>query len=364
VRFFRCGLPEPRTILRGSRAPRRAVTRAAQRHSASLTRYAIGPGDGALRQAIARHALGLGCQLDTRDIVVSNSCLESIALCLRSVTQPGDAVALESPTLFSFLVILESLHLRALEVPTHPRTGMSLDALQLAFDTQPIKVVLTVPTLSNPIGACMPLAERRRLARIVAERRVPLIEDVLCNELAQSDDHRRAVRSFDPTGHVMLCGSFSKTVAPGLRLGWVDAGRWSSDVARLKQATSGAQAVVLEQALADLLTRPGVEASRRKLRSALSARLEQAREVIARHFPAGTRVTNPAGGLFLWVELPREIDALALFHACLAEHIVIAPGTMFSATDHFRHCIRLGLGGEWDEAHRQALRRVGELARR
>jgi DNA-binding transcriptional MocR family regulator len=145
--------------------------------------------------------------------------------------------------------------------------------------------------------------------------------------------------------------------APG-----VDAGRWSAQVARLKQATSGAQAVVLEQALADLLTRPGIEAGRRQLRTALAVRREEARGVIARHFPAGTRVTNPAGGLILWLELPRSVDALALFHACLAENIVIAPGTMFSATDHFRHCIRLGLGGDWDDGHRRALQRVGALA--
>jgi DNA-binding transcriptional MocR family regulator len=363
---------DPRCISFGAACPspdlfsqervRRAVSRAALRHGASLTRYAIGPGDDSLRRAIARHALGLGCQLDARDILITNSCLESITLCLRSVTQPGDVVALESPTLFSFLVILESLHLRALEIPTHPRTGMSLDALRLAFDTQPVKAVLSVPTLSNPIGACMPLPERKRLAHMVGERRIPLIEDVLCNDLAESEEHRRAVRAFDATGHVMLCGSFSKTAAPGLRLGWVDAGRWSAQVARLKQATSGAQAVVLEQALADLLTRPGIEAGRRQLRTALAVRREEARGVIARHFPAGTRVTNPAGGLILWLELPRSVDALALFHACLAENIVIAPGTMFSATDHFRHCIRLGLGGDWDDAHRQALQRVGALA--
>jgi len=341
---------------------RRAVARATQRHRAALTEYTIGPGSEGLRRAIARHALSLGCQLDPRDLVVTNSCLESIALCLRAVTQPGDVVALESPTLFSFLVILESLHLRALEIPTHPRTGLSVDALQLAFDTQPVKAVLAVPTLSNPIGATMPQGERRRLAQMVGERRVPLIEDVLCNDLAASDEARRAVRSYDPTGHVMLCGSFSKTVAPGLRLGWVDAGRWSTPVARLKQATSGSQSAVLEHALADLLTQPGAEATRRRLRAALATRVDEARSLIARHFPPGTRVTNPAGGLILWVELPAGTDALALFQAALAEGIVISPGTMFSATDHFRHCIRLGLGGDWDEVHREALRRVGQLA--
>ncbi|WP_083745436.1 PLP-dependent aminotransferase family protein [Variovorax sp. KK3] len=343
---------------------RRAVSRAAQRHRATLTHYTIGPGDDSLRRAIARHVLRMGCQFDARDIVVTNSCLEAITLCLRSVTQPGDVVALESPTLFSFLEILENLHLRALEIPTHPRTGLSLDALQLAFDTQPVKAVLAVPTLSNPLGATMPLPDRERLARMVARRGVPLIEDVLYNDLAEQEEQRRAVRAFDGTGHVMVCGSFSKTVAPGLRLGWVEAGRWGTQLARLKQATSGSQPAVLERAMADLLTQPGIVAGYRQLRTSLAARVDEARGLIAEHFPEGTRVTNPPGGLILWAELPHDIDALALFQACLAENIVIAPGTMFSVTKNFGHCVRLGVGGSWDDAHRRALRRVGTLAHR
>ena len=341
---------------------RRAVSRTAQRHRATLTQYTIGSGDESLRRAIARHALRMGCQLDQRDLVVTNSCLESITLCLRCVTQPGDVVALESPTLFSFLEILENLHLRALEIPTHPRSGLSLDALQLACDTQPVKAVLAVPTLSNPFGACMPPADRERLAQMAAERGLPLIEDVIYNDLAEHDEQRRAVRSFDATGHVMICGSFTKTIAPGLRLGWVDAGRWSTKLASLKQATSGSQSVMIERALADLLTQPGIESNYRQMRATIAARVDEARGLIAQHFPQGTRVTDPPGGFILWVELPRGIDSLALFRGCLEDNIVIAPGTMFSATHHFRHCIRLGLGGIWDEAHRDALRRVGSLA--
>jgi len=341
---------------------RRAVSRAAQRHRATLCQYPTGSGDETLRRAIARHALRMGCQLDARDIVVTNSCLESITLCLRAVVQPGDVVALESPTLFAFLEILENLHLRVLEIPTHPRTGLSLDALQLAFDTQPVKAVLTVPTLSNPLGACMPLADRRRMAQMVARRGIPLIEDVLYNDLAEQEEQRRAVRSFDATGHVMMCGSFSKTIAPGLRLGWVEAGRWGEKLAHLKRATSGSQSAMLERAMADLLTQPGIEANYRQMRATIAARVDEARGVIAQHFPKGTRVTDPPGGFILWIELPHGIDSLALFQACLAENIAIAPGTIFSATNHFRHCIRLGLGGRWDDAHRFALRRVGALA--
>ena len=341
---------------------RRAVSRAVQRHRAALCEYPLGHGHESLRRAIARHALHLGCRLQPRDIVVTNSCLESITLCLRTVTQPGDVVALESPTYFGFLEILQSLHLRALEIPTHPRTGISLDALELAFDTQPVKAVLLVPTLSNPLGACMTLPDRRRLAQMLAGRDIALIEDAVYNDLAEQDDRRRAVKSFDAGGNVMLCGSFSKTIAPGLRLGWVEAGRWTAPLQRMKAATSGGQSTIIELAMAELLGQNGNESANRQLRRTIAARVDEARSLIAQSFPRGTRVTDPAGGYILWVELPPEVDAQALFAACLAEKICIAPGAIFSSSDRYRNCIRLGVGGRWDDAQRAGLRRVGAIA--
>ncbi|NML17645.1 aminotransferase-like domain-containing protein [Azohydromonas caseinilytica] len=362
--FVSFGAATPGEALFPHERIRRAVSRAAQRHRASMSHYPLGTGTAELRRAIARQALTMGCQLDLRDILVTNSCLESVSLCLRAVTKPGDVVALESPTYFGFLEILESMHLRALEIPTHPRQGMSVDALSLALDTQPVKAVLAVPTLSNPLGSCMPLAERRRLAQLVAQRGVPLIEDVIYNALCEHDEQRRAVRSYDDTGHVMICGSFSKTVAPGLRVGYVDAGRWSEPVQRLKAVHSGSHTEFLEQAVADLLTQPGTESAYRQLRNTVAARVDEARDIVAESFPRGTRVTDPPGGYILWVELPAGSDSMALFEACLRERICIAPGTMFSTTGRYRHCIRLGLGGRWDDAARAALRRVGELAHR
>ena len=342
---------------------RRTVMRAAQRHRAVLCEYALGSGHETLRRAIARYALRLGCQLKPRDIVATNSCLESITLCLRAVTRPGDIVALESPTYFGFLEILQSLHLRALEIPTHPRDGLSLDALELALDTQPVKALLISPTLSNPMGGSLPVAERKRLARMVAGRGIAMIEDVLHNDLAEQEDRRRAVRSFDRSGHVMLCGSFSKTIAPGLRVGWVEAGRWTDAVRRMKMATSGSQTTFVELAMAELLGYTGNESAFRQMRHTISGRVDEARRLVAGSFPKGTRVSDPAGGYILWVEMPRAVDSQALFTAALAERIAIAPGTLFSASDRYRHCIRLGVGGRWDEPQRHALMRIGELAR-
>ena len=341
---------------------RRTINRAVQRHRALLTDYPSGPGQEALRRAIARQALGMGCTLDAQRIVISNGCYESISLALRACTVPGDVVALESPTYFGFLEILQSLKLRALEIPTHPRTGMSLDALQLALDTQPVRAVLVVPTLSNPLGSCMPPAERRRLAQMVAAHDIPLIEDVIYNDLAEQDDKRRAVKAHDTTGHVMVCGSYTKTLAPGIRLGWIAGGKWHDQVVRLKMTSSGGQMPVIELALADLLSQPGHESAYRHLRSTIAARVDQARGLIAQSFPKGTRVTDPPGGFILWVEMPPAVETRALFEACLAERICIAPGEMFSATGRYKHCIRLGVGGRWDDAQRRALRRIGEIA--
>ena len=341
---------------------RRAVTRAALRHREQLARYAFGTGQEPLRRAIARHALAMGCQLDPERVVVTNGCRDALVLALRAVTQPGDVVALESPTYFGLLEILRHLGLRALEIPTHPRHGLSLDALQFALQTQAVKAVLLVPTLSNPIGACMPVPERRRLVKLLAEHDVPLVEDVIYNDLCEQTEFRRAVKSFDTTGHVLLCGSFSKTLAPGMNLGWIEPGRWHARVAEFKGATSGAQTAVLELAMAELLAQPGNESNYRSLRAAFARRVDEARLIVGQAFPKGTRVTDPPGGYILWLELPAGVDAQALFEACLAEHIVIAPGGMFSSTDRYRHCIRLGVAGTWGDAQRRALQRVGAIA--
>ncbi len=341
---------------------RRALTRVVQRHRELLCTYPLGPGREEVRRAVARYALGLGCELQADNLVMTNSCMEAITLCLKAVTKPGDVVALESPTYFGFLEILHSLHLRALEIPTHPRHGMSLDALQLALDTQTIKAVLVVPTLSNPMGSCMPVAERKRLAQMAARHELAVIEDVIYNDLAEQEDKRRAVRSFDSSGLVMVCGSFSKTMAPGLRLGWVDGGRWAHAIHKIQSAQSGAQTPVVELALADLLNQACAAAALRQLRATLARRGDEARSLIAGSFPTGTRVSDPGGGFILWLELPAGLDAVLLYQACMAENICFAPGSMFSASPRFRHCLRLSVGGRWGSEHPQALCRIGTLA--
>lgn len=352
----------PGVDLLNSDRVRRAVTRSVQKHRHLLCTYPGSDGHEDARSALARYALGLGCSLKPERIVITGGCMDSVALCLRAVTQPGDVVALESPTHFSFLEVLQALQLRALEIPCHPRHGMSLDALQLALDTQPVKALLLVPTLSNPLGSCMPQAERKRLVQMAVKHDLPVIEDAIYADLAEGDVMRRSLKSYDTTGHVMLCHSFSKTLAPGLRLGWLEAGRWTQPLRRIKEMQAGGQSAVLELALADLITQAGHHAAMRQLRSAIASRVEKARQVIAEHFPAGMRVSDPPGGLLLWLEFPSELDAVALHERCLAQQILITPGTVFGTAGRFRHGVRIGLGGDWTAQHLASLRTVGEIA--
>jgi DNA-binding transcriptional MocR family regulator len=341
---------------------RRVLSSAARRDRNALGRYGLPPGTERLRRAIARRALEWGCRTDHREIVTTTGAMEAINLALRAVTKPGDLVALESPTYYGFLQILQSLGLRALEIPTHVRSGISLEALELALAEHPVKAVLVMPNVSNPIGASMSDAAKKRLVELLAAKNVPLIEDHIYAELHFDSSAPRPAKAFDRAGNVMLCSSFSKTLAPGLKVGWIEPGRWRDSIRMLKFMSSGGQNELIEIAVAELLESGGYERSLRSLRRRFEAQVDDARGVIAESFPRGTRVTRPSGAYIIWVELPKGSDTVALFEKLLERGITIAPGPMFSASQRYRNCMRLSVGQAWADKHERALREVGRLA--
>ena len=341
---------------------RRVLSSVARRDRNALGRYGLPPGTEKLRRAVARRALEWGCRIDHRALVTTTGAIEAINLALRAVTKPGDLVALESPTFYGFLQILQSLGLRALEIPTHPRSGISLEALELALAEHPVKAVLVMPNVSNPIGASMSDAAKKRLVELLAAKNVPLIEDHIYAELQFESPAPRPAKAFDRGGNVMLCSSFSKTLSPGLKVGWIEPGRWRDTVRMLKFMATGGQNELVELAVAEMLESGGYERSLRQLRRRFESQVDIARGVIAESFPRGTRATRPAGAYILWVELPKGCDSVALFERLLERGITIAPGPMFSASQRYRNCMRLSVGQVWDERHERALREVGKLA--
>ena len=341
---------------------RRAMAALALRDRGSLGRYGLPPGTEQFRRAVARRALEWGCRFDWRNLVTTTGCMEAVNLCLRAVTKPGDLVALESPTYYGFLQILQTLGLRALEIPTHPRSGISLEALELALAEHPVRAVLVMPNVSNPIGASMTEQAKKRLVELLAAKNVPLIEDHIYADLSFESAPPRAAKAFDKSGGVMVCSSFSKTLAPGLKAGWIEPGRWRDQVRKLKWVSSGGSNELIELALAEVLESGAYERTLRVLRRRFESQVVAARGVIAECFPRGTRVTRPSGAFILWLELPKGCDSVTLFEKLIPRRITIAPGPMFSASGRYRNYLRLSLGMAWSARCEEALREVGALA--
>ncbi len=327
-----------------------------------------GTGYPALRAQIARQAMRYACELDPDEIVVTNGCVEALNLALRAVAHPGDVIAVESPTYFVLLQMLRALEMRVLPIPCQPRTGMDVDALKQAFDRGvPIKAVVTVANGNNPLGTVPSDRAKRSLIKLLRERDVPLIEDDIFGDLCFGESRPRPVRAFDDAhGNVLLCGGFSKSLCPGLRLGWIAGGRFTERVKALKYTTSMATAELQQAAVAELLGTGGYALHLRRLKAALQSQQRSLREAVLRYFPEGTEVTDPAGGLVLWAKLP-ELDSgprstRPLFEQARAEGISFTPGHLFGEGGAFDDCLRVNAGNRWTSDLEAAVRRLGELA--
>lgn len=340
----------------------RMVSTVARRQPQCMATYAFPPGREELRRQIALRARDWGVSLTADEIVITNGCIEAVNLCLRAVAKAGDVIALESPTFFGLLQIIESLGMKALEIPTHPRDGISLDALQLALERERIGACLLMPNVSNPLGSTMPERNKKRLVKMLAGRDVPLIEDAVYADLAFGAPPL-AAKAFDRTGNIMLCSSFTKTFAPGFRVGWVAPGRYFPQVQMLKFISSVGVSDLLQLAIAEFLENGGHDRLMRTLRRTYAHQMELVKHAIARHFPQETKVTRPGGGFVLWVEMPEGVDSIELHRQALKEAIGLAPGPMFSASNRYRNFVRVNCGLPWSARVERALMRVGELAR-
>ncbi|WP_437883986.1 GntR family transcriptional regulator MpaR [Pseudomonas sp. LRF_L74] len=318
-------------------------------------------GNPDLRRQIALRYMVSGVRLPLEELVISNGALEALNLCLQSVTAPGDLVAIESPAFYATLQVLERLKLKAVEIPVHPREGIDLEVLADSLEQLPIKACWFMSSLQNPLGASMSDEKKRGLYDLLCRHQVPLIEDDVYAELYYGVQPPRPVKSFDSEGLVMHCGSFSKCLAPGYRVGWVAGGRYAQRIARLKLMTTISPSVPAQAALADYLQHGGYDRHLRKLRHLLESQQASMLASAARHFPDETRVTRPAGGYFLWFEFPQRVDSLQLFRLALAQGISLAPGPIFSATRAFGHCARLNHGHPWDAQSEQAMATLGRI---
>ena len=357
------GAALPTSELLPSQALNRIMARLARDDAAPPSQLGSPQGCLELRVQAARRAYLAGCTLSPEDLLITSGCTEALHLALRSVCKPGDLVAIETPTFFGILQILEALGLQALEIPCHPQEGMSLEHLEEAILDHTIRAVIVISNFSNPLGSCMPEANKHKLAQLLNTHQIALIEDDIYGELSFSDRRPTVIKAFDSNGGIILCSSFSKCLSPGLRVGWIAGGRWQNDIEQNKSSTNMFSPVLPQLTIAAFLASGGFEHVLRKMRRAYIQKTAQMADLVLLSFPETTRVSSPQGGFVLWVQMPETVDSLELYRQALKFGIVFAPGFLFSASGRYRNYLRLNAAylspqTEW------AIKRLGELAKR
>lgn len=322
--------------------------------------YDAPPGSPVLRRAIAQHGLDAGYAVSPDDIVITSGAKEAVYLSIRAVTRPGDTVAIESPAYYALLEVLASLELRVIEVPASPRRGIDLAALATVLDREPIAAVTIVSNYSNPSGSCMADDDKQTLVELLDRHEVPLIEDDVYGDLVFDGPRPKAVKAFDRNGRVLYCGSFSKTVSPGLRVGWAIPGRFQDAFEHLKLVVNQASATAPQVAMASFVESGGFDRHLRRVRRMYAEQMAQMIEAVDRHFPSGTRRTDPRGGHVLWIQVP-GLDSLALYEQASARGIHIAPGPLFSSSDGYRDHLRLNTGFPWTDRTDEQVAMLGQL---
>lgn len=340
----------------------RFLARAARVKGVENNIYTGPRGDLRLRQEIARRAAGWGQVVAPDDIAVTCGCTEALMLALRATVPAGGVVAVESPTYFGVLHTLEILGLKALELPTDATDGIDPAALEDALATGTVDACLLSSSFNNPLGCSMPDHAKVAVLDLLARHDVPLIEDDIYGDIYFGKERPRPFAAFDRGDNVIYCASFSKTLAPGYRIGWIAPGRHMQKVLEQKFATTLCGPALPQIAFADFLSSGGYDLHLRRIRRVFADNVAQMMRGVEKSFPAGTRLSRPAGGFVLWVELPKGIRTRRLLDEALRHGVCFAPGDVFSASGRYSHCLRLSCGHDWDERLADGIATLGRLA--
>jgi DNA-binding transcriptional MocR family regulator len=341
----------------------KSVVHALRNSKDSCLSYEHVQGNVDLRKQIAIQSFNWGGAISEEDVVITAGCMEALSLSLKAITKIGDAVAIESPTYFAIFQVMESLGLKVVEIPTDPEMGVDLDCLEKSITRFDIKACLFVCNFNNPMGSCLPDDKKKRLVNLLAKHEIPLIEDDIYGELYFGKTRPRTCKTYDKKGLVIQCGSFSKSLAPGYRIGWTIPGKFKERVIRVKRMNNVSTNTLAQSAIAHFLANGRYELHLRHLRKALHTNCLRYTQAITSHFPDETRITRPQGGFALWLELNKRADGYKIHKQALKLNIGVAPGQIFSSQGQFANCFRISFGLPWSEKVEGGLKQLGDLVK-
>ncbi len=329
---------------------------------AQVLDYAPVNGHLELRRQIALRSLEAGIRVSPDEILITAGAMEGLSIALRALTRPGDNVLIQSPSYFCFLQLLENCGLRAIEIPSST-SGLDPQDVKKALEQFAIRAAILVPNFNNPDGSLTGDETKKEIVSLLSERKIPLVEDDVYGDLFFAEHRPATCKTYDKQGDVIFCSSFSKTIAPGYRVGWMIPGRYYGRALNIKTTTNICTATPNQLIIADFLRDGYYERHLRRLRSAVRNQMETLLLSLQRNFPDGTRAGFPKGGASIWVELPPRIDAVDYFFRAREMGIGLAPGPIFSTQDKYNNFIRLSCNGVWNDRMEKGMQTLGELAK-
>ncbi|WP_057832784.1 aminotransferase-like domain-containing protein [Colwellia sp. TT2012] len=318
-------------------------------------------GDAKLRMQLAFRYQDQGVDIHPDDIVITNGAQEALSIALQCVAQRGDIIAIESPCFFGIIELIETLGMKALEVYTCTEDGVGFDELSQAIGQHKIAACLFSTAINNPLGSMKSDEQRQAMVMLLEQHNIPLIEDDVYSEIYFTDKKPKPAQLYSEKGLVMTCSSFSKTAAPGYRIGWLLPGKFEEQAKRIKRAQSCSTSMLQQWTLNEYLLSGDYDRHLCVLRKTLAYNCERMRALIAEHFPKEVCISKPQGGSVLWLRCQSHVNTGEFFQQALAQGVSFAPGAIFSPSGKYQNYMRVSFGVKWGEEVETAIKTLGAL---
>ena len=320
------------------------------------------PGSESLRRQIAQRYLQQGISVNHQDVVITSGAMEALNLSLQTVTQSGDHVVIESPAFYGALQAVERLGLKPIEVDVCPVKGLDIEQFEIVLKNNNVKACWLMTTFQNPTGTSLSDEAKRRVVEIAEHNNTYIIEDDVYGDLYHEGHKPKPLKASDKTDSVLLCGSYSKSLCPGYRVGWVVNARFNDAIQKLQLLSTLSSSAPVQLGVTHFLTHESYDNHLRKLRKSLLERKARFIEIIKQYFPHSIKIEDPAGGYFIWIRFNSGFDSQQLHQLAIAQGISVASGDLFSEQGRVDNAIRLNFSYELTQERENALVLLGKLA--
>ena len=314
-----------------------------------------------LRLQLAYRYQEMGVMAMPDEIIITNGAQEALSIALQSVAKAGDIIAIESPCFFGIIELIESLDTKALEVYTCPEKGVCIDKLSTVIKQHNIKACLFSTAINNPLGSMMSNSQRQAMVQLLEKNNIVLIEDDVYSDLYFNEQRPKPAQYFSEKGLVITCSSFSKTAAPGYRIGWLMSAKFEEKAKRIKRAQSCSTPMLQQWTLTEYLLTGEYDRHLALLRKKLIYHCERMKALIAQYFPDDICISNPQGGSVLWIRCRSQLQTTDIFAQAIKQEVSFTPGVIFSPSGKYKNYMRISFGVKWNEKIEQAVAKLGKL---